>query len=54
MNEWRLLHPVKAERTVNLTTYLHLAPQLRLREGLPLLWRRSGVGATETDFIDVI
>jgi len=54
INKWRLRHPIKGEQIMNLTTYLHLASQLRLREGLPLPWRRSGVSAAETDFTDVI
>jgi seryl-tRNA synthetase len=45
---------VTAERTMNLTTYLHQASQLRLAEGLSLPWRRSGVCAADTDFTDVI
>jgi hypothetical protein len=54
VNERRLLLPFKAEWTVNLTTYLHLASQLRLREELPLPRRRSGFCAAEIDCTDVI
>ena len=54
IHDWRLLRPVQVERTVNLTTYLHLASQLRLHEGLPLPWRCSGFCAAVTDCTDVI